>query len=159
MKAQRYTHSCSGFTVSELMVTIGLAGILMGIAVPSLLAWLPTLRLNDGARQVAVDLQNARMTAVSQSLPFGLNFAAAGATTYVIFQDADNDGVYDNPGDPVIRGPINLPQGITATDARTMVFQPRGIANGGTINLGNGTGTTQNIQVSIVGGVRVDAQM
>ena len=157
MKAQRYTRSCSGFTVSELMVTIGVAGILMGIAVPSLLAWLPTLRLNDGARQVAVDLQNARMSAISQSLPMGLNFAAAGATTYVIFQDADNDGAFDNPGDPVVRGPVSLPQGITATGARTVVFQPRGVSGPAavTIPLANGGGTVRNIQVSIVGRVTV----
>ena len=155
MKAQRYTRSCSGFTVSELMVTIGLAGILMGIAVPSLLAWLPTLRLNDGARQVAVDLQNARMNAISQSLPFGLNFAAAGATTYVIFQDVDNGGDYDAPGE-LVRGPISLPQGIAAAAAATVVFQPRGVASvTNPINLGNGTAATANLATSLVGRVTI----
>jgi prepilin-type N-terminal cleavage/methylation domain-containing protein len=154
MKAQRYTRSCSGFTVSELMVTIGVAGILMGIAVPSLLAWLPTLRLNDGARQVAVDLQNARMTAISQSLPMGLSFT--GATAYVIFQDANLNGAYDNPGDPIVRGPFSLPQGITAAAAATVVFQPRGVASvTNPINLGNGTAATANLTTSLVGRVTI----
>ena len=154
MKAQRYTRSCSGFTVSELMVTIGVAGILMGIAIPSLLAWLPTLRLNDGARQVALDLQNARMNAISQSLPFGLSFT--GATAYVIFQDANLNGAYDNPGDPIIRGPLSLPQGITVTGTPTVVFQPRGIASvNNAINLGNGTAATANLATSLVGRVTI----
>jgi Tfp pilus assembly protein FimT len=139
------------------MVTIGLGAILMGIAVPSLMAWLPTQRLADGARQVALELQNARMNAISQSLRVGLNFAAAGANAYVIFQDADADGVYDNPGDPVVRGPVALPQGITAAAASTVVFQPRGtttVAIPININLGNGTATT-NIQITIVGRVNI----
>jgi len=155
MKVQRYTRSCSGFTVSELMVTIGIAGILMGIAVPSLLAWLPTLRLNDGARQVAVDLQNARMNAISQSLPFQLRFAAAGDASYVIERDANNDGDFTDPGE-LVRGPVSLPQGVTVLLAATVVFQPRGVASvTNPINLGNGTAATANLATSLVGRVTI----
>ena len=51
----------SGFTLIELMAAIGVAGLLMVIAMPIFTKTLPGLRLNDAARQIATDLQQVRM--------------------------------------------------------------------------------------------------
>ena len=56
------------------MVAIGVAGLLMVIAMPVFTKTLPGLRLNDAARQIATELQQVRMRAVAQSIPFQLNF-------------------------------------------------------------------------------------
>ena len=68
------TRSDQGFTIMELVVVMTLALIIMGIALPNLLSWLPTYRLSAGARQVASDLQLARMKAISQNAKFRLIF-------------------------------------------------------------------------------------
>ena len=154
MKMEKYSRRSSGFTVTELMVTIGVAGILMGIAVPSLLSWLPTLRLSSASRQVAADLQLARMRAISQNVPFGLNFATNGASSYVVFRDSNNNTVFD--AGELDRGPFSLPEGITVSAAMCLVFQARGTASStGTITLQNGS-ATQGVVVSVVGRVKVD---
>ena len=57
MKAPRFFSSQpSGFTLMELMATLGVAAILMAIAIPKFTSTLPGLRLNDAARQIATDL-------------------------------------------------------------------------------------------------------
>jgi prepilin-type N-terminal cleavage/methylation domain-containing protein len=81
MKSQKYVQKVAGFTLIELVVTIGIAGILMGIAVPRFYAALPGIRLASAARQVVTDLQLARMTAISQRTnPYIVTFNTATAT-------------------------------------------------------------------------------
>ncbi|MFQ5918122.1 MAG: GspH/FimT family pseudopilin [Candidatus Binatia bacterium] len=148
MKFQKSTRSDPAFTIIELIVVLTVAIIVMGIALPSLLSWLPTYRLSAGARQVASDLQLARMKAISQNAKFRLNFIST--TQYQFEKDLVADG-----------GPISLPDGITATTlGATSEFQARGTANTGvgnsTITLTNDGGTTmKSIQISVVGRVAI----
>ena len=151
MKILKHNRGASGFTVMELVVVIAVAMLITGIAVPSFLSWLPTLRLSNGARQVATDLQLARMKAISQNAKFRLNFTSG--TSYE-FQK-------DNSGFGYESGPFSLPEGITVTETTpftTSEFQPRGTANTGvgisTITLSNGSDTKQ-VAIKLVGRVNV----
>src|SRR3990170_2282769 len=74
MRKFGYSRAASGFTLLELIVAIGIASVVMGIAIPSFLSWMPTLRLSSAARQVATDLQVARMKAISQNVKFKVTF-------------------------------------------------------------------------------------
>lgn len=142
----------SGFTVLELIVAIGIAMVVMGIAVPSFMTWLPTLRLSSGARQVATDLQVARMKAISQNRKFRLNFATT--TTYYLEADLDNDGTIASGEND--SGPFSLPEGITTTVGTTPEFQPRGTASAAaTITLQNSNSETKSVQVAVVGRVTI----
>lgn len=151
MKKYRFPNEL-GFTLTELMVTIGLAGILMGIAIPSFFSWLPTLRLNDAARQVAIELQGARMKAISQNTTFRLNFTTT--TSYLVerFDAGTSTFVTES-------GPFNLPDGITTTTGETSQFQPRGTANiavgSNTLTFTNANGDTTQVQISAVGRVTI----
>jgi prepilin-type N-terminal cleavage/methylation domain-containing protein len=65
MKLTQNRRRVAGFTLIEMLVAITVAGILMAIAMPRFYAFLPGIRLASAARQVATDLQLARMKAIS----------------------------------------------------------------------------------------------
>jgi type IV fimbrial biogenesis protein FimT len=150
-KKPSFFNEC-GFTLSELMVTIGLAALLMGIAIPSFLSWLPTLRLSDGARQVALELQEARMKAIAQSTRFRLNFTTT--TSYLVQRFDSGSGTFVTES-----GPFNLPGGITTTTGATSEFQPRGTADttvgNSTITFANSNGDSSQVQINAVGRVNM----
>jgi prepilin-type N-terminal cleavage/methylation domain-containing protein len=134
-----------GFTLIEMMAAIGVAGILMAIAIPFFTKTLPGLRLTDATRQVATDLQQVRMRAIAQSIPHQISFST---TTYII-QSCNGSCV--NVG-----GNVALPEGISVTPPSTAPqFQPRGtVTAAATIKLSNGT-TNKWVCVKIIGRVNV----
>ena len=134
----------AGFTVAELMVTIGVMGSLIAIAMPRFLATLPGLRLSDAARQVATDLQQLRMKAIAQNIPYQITFSTS---TYVL-QKCSGSCTNDN-------GNITLPQGITVTASAAPQFQTRGTAAASaTITLTNSAGN-KYVCVKTVGRISI----
>jgi|SRR5712692_10050057 len=85
MKLRKFAQELRGFTLIEILVTIGVAGILMGIAIPRFYALLPGIRVASAARQVATDLQLARMRAISQRTVKTVTFTPPNVYTF----DAD----------------------------------------------------------------------
>lgn len=137
-----------GFTVMELMVTIGIASILMAIAVPKFFATLPRQRLTGAARQVATDLQQVRMKAIAQNIPYQISFS----TTAYVLQRCNGSCVDEG-------GSIQLPQGINVTASTAPQFQPRGTAaSATTITLSNGS-STKWVCVRTVGRVNIQDAM
>lgn len=153
MILQKYFRSPAGTTITELIVTVAIGGILMGIAVPSFNAWLPTWRLSDAAQQVSSDWQLARTKAISQGNEFRLSLVGGvGATSYVLDQeDPVNPGTFINES-----GPFDLPEGITVSAVGPIpFFDPRGTASvASSITLSNGT-ETQVVQVNAAGMVSI----
>jgi len=136
-----------GFTVIELLTVVAIMLVITAIATPSFYYWLPTYRLSAGARQVAADLQLARMKAISQNTNYQLNFTSA--TTYTL--EKDNGGFITESG------PFELPEGITASPTgATSQFQARGTANAtDTITISNGT-ATKVVCIKTVGRIFID---
>ena len=153
MKLKKYFRSPAGTTITDLVVTLGMAAILMGIAIPSFISWLPTFRLSDAAQQVSSDWQLARMKAISQGNKFRLSLVGGvGATSYVLDQeDPDNPGTYIDES-----GPFDLPEGITVSAVGPQpFFDPRGTASvASSITLSNGT-ETQDVQLNAAGMVSI----
>lgn len=139
-----FRHRNEGFTLIELMATFAVASILMAIAVPSFLSTLPRLRLADAARQVATDLQQIRMKAIAQNIPYQISFSA---NTYVL-QKCSGSCANDS-------GNITLPTGISVSASTAPQFQPRGTAaTAATITLSNGS-STKWVCVKTVGRVNI----
>lgn len=142
MKLHKHIQLPSAFTVIELVVTMGVAAILLGAAVPNFLSWLPTLRLSSAARQIATDLQLARMRAISQNVSNTVTFnVSAGTYTFSLGSDSRNLG--------------DLYPGITISSASDPTFTPRGTANAAVIiTLSNGS-AQKLVCVKTVGRVNI----
>jgi prepilin-type N-terminal cleavage/methylation domain-containing protein len=136
--------SSTGFTLAEVLTGIGLFGILAAIAVPNFNSTLPGLRLGDAARQIAIDLQQLRMKAIAQNIPYQ---ATISSSTYLL-QKCNGSCTSDS-------GNIALPTGITASASGAPQFLGRGTASAGvTITLSNGS-TTKYVCVKTVGRVNI----
>lgn len=148
MKVVRKLKRHEGFTVMELILTIAVAMVVLAIAIPSFFTFLPTLRLSYAARQVATDLQLARMKAISQNRKFRVNFSGS---TYTL--QKDNGGAFTTES-----GPFSLPDGITVQTVvpATSEFQPRGTVNAAsTVTLRNINNATKSVEVNVVGRVKI----
>jgi Tfp pilus assembly protein FimT len=141
-----------GFTVLEMIVVIGSAGVLAALSAPRLTAWLPDWRLDAAARQVVLDLRVARARAMAEQRARRILFAAIG-DTYRRQQRVGS--VYTDDGPPVA-----LPRGVDLLDCsaaqEAIAFTPRGTSSSfGTVTLRNAHGRERQIVVDIVGRVRV----
>lgn len=163
LAGQKNRRSRAGFTVIELLTVVAIMMVITAIATPSFYYWLPNYRLKAGARQVAADLQLARMKAISQNAKFRLSFVGAipGSIQYLLDKEDEL-----NPGTFIAEpGTSNLPEGITVRAVGLHpYFDPRGTANvGTTITLTNDSSkpitddeTHRLVCVKIVGRVHIE---
>jgi len=68
----------TGFTLLELLVTLALVGLLLGLAVPAMGRFLDTARLSSATEAISQELQQARNHALThqQNVYFSLSVAA-----------------------------------------------------------------------------------
>ena len=133
-----------GFSLPELMITIGLAGTLMAIALPIATDVTATTKLNEATRLIERELQDARLRAVATNsvLRVRTNCPAAGyiRTVEVIGTGADTaanrcmPANYPYPPDndlitlPNYDGPVRtIPNRATVTNS-VIQFSPDGTA-------------------------------
>jgi len=74
----------SGFTLLELMVVIGIVGILSAVAIPSYFQWLPRHRVGSAARTVMSTLEFARINAVKTNADVDVIFDWANESLTVV---------------------------------------------------------------------------
>lgn len=78
-----------GFTLLELLVVLGVMGILMFASYPSIMNSLDSRDLENTARDIQASMQTARFQAVSSKLSHRLRFDnSTGPWTYVIEREA-----------------------------------------------------------------------
>ncbi|MBW2091037.1 MAG: GspH/FimT family pseudopilin [Deltaproteobacteria bacterium] len=86
----------------ELIVVIGIIGVLAVITVPTASSFLPGYRLNAAARELMVDLQAARATAARLSTRCVVTFVPGaysprgGVGSYLIFLDSNSNWQQDD---------------------------------------------------------------
>ena len=148
----------TGFTIIELLISIGIIAILCAIAIPGYLGWLPNRHLQSSALDVQAAIGLAKHTAIKENANVVLEFDTA-SEKYVSFIDLDEDNLQD-VGERTIRSKemspgINLNS--TSIPANRLIFSSRGLANSsGNIELINQNGTSQVISVTLTGISRIN---
>ena len=133
----------SGFTVTELLITVALAILLLAIATPAFMNLFPTFRVSAAARQVAIDLQLARVKAISQNTNTTVTFNVSNGTYSFGAESRDLDELY--PGITIVS--------VLPTNP---IFYPRGTVNANTtIKLSNGS-AQKWVCLNIVGRVNIE---
>ena len=139
----------AGFSLIDMMVAISVMAILVAGAVPQLVNVAASMKLGQAQRDVNVELNQARLLAVSANRPIRIRFNCPVAGQYRIIEligspsvpdanDTANDRCSEtkwsypaNDNDPATRpnhdGPIrNLPTGVTFGTAPALEFWPNG---------------------------------
>jgi len=148
MRTQR-THSNGGYSLIDMMVAISVMSILAAAAVPQLVNVADSMKLGQAQRDVNVELNQARLLAVSANRPIRIRFNCPAAGQYRLTELIGTPGVPGaddtagdrcseskwrypaNDNDPATRpnhdGPTRyLPRGVTFGTAATLEFWPNG---------------------------------
>ena len=147
-----------GFTLFEMMVVIGIIGILSMIAIPNIISWLPKYRLGSAARNLLSAMQYARLVAVKENVDILVNFDPQN-DNYMLFPDYNSDEIQDGDEPTLKQG--DMPGGVSITGTNflgdSFKFDSRGLASvtGGTISLINNLNTLTRIRINRTGNSRI----
>ena len=163
----------SGFTLMELLVTIGIIAVASAIAVPNFLSWMPTYRLGNASRDVLAILQKARVQAVKDNLSCAVQFNVGNESYTAISDDgagtADTtpaDGIPDGRGNGIFEATETviaaetLTAGVnivsTTLTGNRVIFDTQGVASDtGSIILRNDRGDSRTIVIELAGSSRI----
>jgi len=162
-------NNSKGFTLMELMVAVGIASILVSIAVPEFKRWNESQRLSSSVRNIHSLFQMSRLEAIKEGRNVVVVFSegVGNSGTYLAFVDDDGDRVADAGEETIATG--NMPNHINMLWARFDLsgsgtenkdrthFDSRGLATGrnGEIQLKNLYGKVARIVLNSAGSSRV----
>jgi prepilin-type N-terminal cleavage/methylation domain-containing protein len=128
----------AAFTLIELMVTIAIAAILLGIAAPSFLSMIARQRIEGAANELAVHLRHEATEAVNHNASVSLVSSSTGYTT--------------SSGNVVTLG-----SGLSITSGVTATFNPmRADSNEASFTISStNTSDTLRVDTSVVGLVTI----
>ena len=147
----------NGFTVAELIVWLGVFGILASIAVPGFVAFQPGFRLNGAAREIFAELMWARAKAVEQSNNFVISFPNNHSLS--ILDDKNNNGLADAGESTKTVDIQNDYYDATVSKGGGQpdpIFYPRGTAVGNTTLTVTNSSGSRTVTVSATGVVKID---
>ena len=126
----------NGFTLLELMIVLAIAGITLGIAIPSMNGFVKNDRITSFRNALHIDLMVGRSKAVETNQTVVVCASSDQATCggsyqdgWIVAIDTDNSGVIDAT-DTLVKVQASIPGGITFADGgmNPIVFDSRGFA-------------------------------
>jgi len=140
-----------GFTLTELMVVITLIAILLAVATPAMVSYLRQKGVREAADQLGMDLQRAKMLAVSRSTDCTIQIDT-GANQYRIVSP---DGTVETIELAQFRGGVTFATVGGVASSPTITFNSRGLCNpSGTVFLTSAASAiTFRLRTSAAGGI------
>jgi type IV fimbrial biogenesis protein FimT len=140
-------HGCSrhhGFTLLELMITLTIAAILLGIAIPSFRGMIISNRLRTATNDFSAAVNIARSEAISRNTPVTFcRVALETSTTCAGSSGAWTNWMIRNAADVIRRGSISTAGSLSVTSTLAndqLVFSPDGLTRNATgVVVGGGT--------------------
>ncbi|HOP48571.1 MAG TPA: GspH/FimT family pseudopilin [Desulfobacteraceae bacterium] len=163
-----------GFTLVELVIAIVVIAVMVGMAVPAVIHWLPDYRLKSAARHLVANFQRAKIEAVKRNTNIVLEFQPAafspggGVGSYLIFADDGSGGGVAgddirNGTEPVIAS-VTMPKNVSLYNTNygsdKAIFNPRGFPAGTAtrfVEMRNNNSRFYRTSVAPVGGIRLEA--
>lgn len=151
----------------EIVVVIGIIAILMAVAIPNYIAWLPKYRVGTAIRQLYTEMQSAKQKAITDNNDYMVTFDTVN-NLYSILDDDNNNGAAD-VGELVKTIVVNqeAPGIIFSTDAGDLTFtgapptvtlRPTGLANKNgtaTVRPSNNATLKKKITVLMTGRIKI----
>src|SRR4030042_206689 len=143
-----------GITRIELVVVMAIVAIMGVCLAPAIGEWLDNFRIRQAARDIASNLQFAKMRAISRRLEYRVNFDVAN-NQYRLWV---NDGGWVPDPEGVV---LCTPRGVDITSAgfsggvSRAEFNPDGTASNGTITHDNQQGKTYKVVVYRTGRIKI----
>lgn len=145
-----------GFTLVEIMVTIGIIAILATIAVPNIVGWKTRQRFAAAVGEVHEAIKVARSAAIKDNITVVIQFQLPRG--FRVFVDSDDDGSQD-PGEGTLlsgsfESDVSL---VTSFPGHRLRFNGRGMTSavGAGITLTNTAYGSRVVQVTVTGNSRV----
>lgn len=174
----------TGFTLVELMITVTIAGILIGLAIPSFKSTIQSNRLTTEANEFVTALNLARSEAVKRGVPVTVRKVDSNSSTNLsasanwesgwdVFTDATSNGNFDSTTDVLIKthAPLQTSYTLRGDGGTTgfgnyITFRPSGqshisgifvLCDASDNNEDAEANTSRLIMVNVVGRVRMGA--
>ncbi len=127
-----------GFTLIELMVTLGIASIVLGMAAPAMRDMVQNSRITSQANELLASLSTARSEAVKRGSPVSIcrsanlltcsGGAGSWADGWILFDDLNGNGAV-NAGEMVLRVRQELSGNPTLNGPPPVIYQSSGLVN------------------------------
>jgi prepilin-type N-terminal cleavage/methylation domain-containing protein len=111
----------AGFTLVELVVVVGIIGIMAAFSLPQIGKFIRNYRVRGATQQVATEINAARNRAITKNVNLGVVFLTRSATTYQwVVEDGTGSGVGRSTTRPTLDTTV---LGTAATGAGRVVEQ------------------------------------
>ncbi|MBA2565816.1 MAG: GspH/FimT family pseudopilin [Gemmatimonadetes bacterium] len=132
----------AGFSLFEMLVAIGLIGILAAIAFPSFAAYTTPFRVQSAGREVYSALQDVRQQSITRGRR--TRFQISGQDSYTLLWEDGNTW-------RTIRGPLKLDKDVrVVSSGGDLTFQPRGtVSPMTTLTISDSTNPEHRLVISV----------
>jgi prepilin-type N-terminal cleavage/methylation domain-containing protein len=138
-----YTHN-RGFSLIEVMVVVGLVGLLLAATIPGMSAYLRSSRFRGAVNTLAADFHQARSLSTSERRTYEIRFTSGG---YSVIQTASADTLHRR----------TMPPGVTCAASGTATFFPWGLSTPVDVTVScSGGGTSRVLSLAANGSVHGD---